>query len=83
MLVKEIQAAFQQGTALKSDITRYELQLQSLELGLTSTRNRIKVLNRQLTTTIGLDPETVILPDTTVLTREMERRDELAWQGER
>ena len=59
MLVKEIQAAFQQGTALKSDITRYELQLQSLELGLTSTRNRIKVLNRQLTTTIGLDPETV------------------------
>ena len=29
MLVKEIQAAFQQGTALKSDITRYELQLQS------------------------------------------------------
>ncbi|MFR7877011.1 MAG: TolC family protein [Butyricimonas paravirosa] len=81
LLVKEIQAAFQQGTALKSDITRYELQLQNLELGLTSTRNRIKILNRQLTTTIGLAPETVILPDTTVLARNIERRDELSWQG--
>lgn len=47
LLVKEIQAAFQQGTALKSDITRYELQSQNLELGLTSIRNRIKILNRQ------------------------------------
>ena len=79
--MKEIQAAFQQGTALKSDITRYELQLQNLELGLTSIRNRIKILNRQLTTTIGLTPETVILPDTTVLARNIERRDELSWQG--
>ena len=74
LLVKEIQAAFQQGTALKSDITRYELQLQNLELGLTSTRNRIKIL-------IGLAPETVILPDTTVLARNIERWDELSWQG--
>ena len=81
LLVKEIQAAFQQGTALKSDITRYELQLQNLELGLTSTRNRIKILNRQSTTTIGLAPETVILPDTTVLARNIGRRDELSWQG--
>ena len=81
LLVKEIQAAFQQGTALKSDITRYELQLQNLEQGLTNTRNRIKILNRQLTTTIGLAPETVILPDTTVLARNIERRDELSWQG--
>lgn len=42
LLVKEIQVAFQQGTALKSDITRYELQLQNLELGLTSTRTGLK-----------------------------------------
>ena len=66
---------------MKSDITRYELQLQNLELGLTSTRNRIKILNRQLTTMIGLAPETVILPDTTVLARNIERWDELSWQG--
>lgn len=30
-----MRAAYQQGTALKSDITRYELQLQNLQLGLT------------------------------------------------
>ena len=65
----------------RSDITRYEFQLQNLELGLTSTGNRIKILNRHLTTTIGLAPETVILPDTTVLARNIERRDELSWQG--
>ena len=34
LLVKDMQAAYRQGTALKSDITRYELQLQNLELGL-------------------------------------------------
>lgn len=30
LLVKDMRAAYQQGTALKSDITRYELQLQKL-----------------------------------------------------
>ena len=44
LLVKDMQAAYRQGTALKSDITRYELQLQNLELGLTSTLNQIDVL---------------------------------------
>ena len=32
LLVKDMRAAYQQGTALKSDITRYELQLQNLQL---------------------------------------------------
>ena len=56
LLVKDMRAAYQQGTALKSDITRYELQLQNLQLGLTSTINRLNVLNYKLTTTVGLDP---------------------------
>lgn len=59
LLVKDMQAAYKQGTALKSDITRYELQLQNLELGLTTTENKMNVINHHLSTTIGLDPEDV------------------------
>lgn len=67
LLVKDMQAAYKQGTALKSDITRYELQLQNLELGLTSVRNRINVISYKLASTIGLDPEIKIATDTASL----------------
>lgn len=40
ILVKDMRVAYDQGTALKSDITRYELQLQNLQLGLTATKTR-------------------------------------------
>ena len=55
LLVKDMQAAYRQGTALKSDITRYELQLQNLELKQTSTTNKLNVLNHELVTTLGLE----------------------------
>ena len=67
LLVKDMQAAYKQGTALKSDITRYELQLQNLELGLTSVKNRINVITYKLASTIGLDPEIKITTDTASL----------------
>lgn len=69
LLVKDMQAAYKQGTALRSDITRYELQLQNLELGLTSVKNRINVISYKLASTIGLPPETKIMTDTTSLFR--------------
>ena len=79
LLVKDMRAAYQQGTALKSDITRYELQLQNLQLGLTSTINRLNVLNHKLTTTIGLDPSVHIVPDSTALFRiRSERRPHIS-----
>lgn len=75
-----MRAAYKQGTALKSDITRYELQLQNLELELTSTKNKIEVLNHRLTTTVGLDPNIQIMPDTTALMKQsIERTDEMNW----
>lgn len=80
LLVKDMQAAYRQGTALKSDITRYELQLQNLELGLTSTVNRLNVLNHKLVTTIGLPAETRIVPDTVYLRQQLvENRREDEW----
>ena len=81
LLVKDMQAAYQQGTALKSDITRYELQLQNLELGLTSTINKLNVLNHELVTTIGLSPETKIVPDTLYLKQLLiDNRQESEWE---
>lgn len=63
LLVKDMQASYRQGTALKSDITRYELQLQNLELALTSVKDKIDILSYRLATTIGLDPGVQIVPD--------------------
>lgn len=79
LLVKEMQAAYKQGTALKSDITRYELQLQNLELSLTNTNNRIDIINYKLSTTIGLPPHTQIMPDTTLLKLMIDKREEQEW----
>lgn len=45
LLVKDMQASYRQGTALKSDITRYELQLQNLELALTSVKDKIDIFS--------------------------------------
>lgn len=83
ILVKDMRVAYDQGTALKSDITRYELQLQNLQLGLTATKNKINVINYKLATTLGLDSDVVILPDTTALfNMTVERKMEDDWMEE-
>ena len=64
-LVADIHAKQSQGLALKNDITRYELQLKSLELALTQIQNSIIILNDQLITVLGLPGETVIEVDST------------------
>ncbi len=80
LLVKDMQAAYKQGTALKSDITRYELQLQNLELGLTSVKNRINVITYKLASTIGLDPEIKITTDTASLLKlPIENQSQELW----
>lgn len=63
-----------------SDITRYELQLKNLELGLTNTENRMSILNRELVTTIGLDTDIVIVPDTSIVGKQIEIISETDWQ---
>ena len=63
ILVKDMKAAYRQGTALKSDITRYELQLQNIQLRLTATENEINKINYRLLTALGLDQGLQIVPD--------------------
>ena len=46
-----------QGTALKNDITRYELRMSSLNFDLKSIGNSISVLNHDLVTMLSLDSD--------------------------
>ena len=54
-LIADIKEKQKQGMALKNDITRYELQMESLKLGLTALRNNRDILNHQLCNTLGLN----------------------------
>lgn len=79
-LVEDINAKQSEGLALKNDITRYELQLKSLELALTQIENGILILNSQLNTVLGLPESTVIEVDTTLLARLPHPSEEAHWQ---
>lgn len=78
-LLADIVAAYNAGTALKSDITRYELQIESLKMVLTQIGNTINIVNRQLTTAVGLSDETIIMPDTTMLSKVVDYGTEALW----
>ncbi len=79
-LIDDIKARQAQGMALKNDITRYELQMESLQLGLTALRNNRSILNHQLCNTLGLSESTDIMPDTTVAERQYAKEGEQYWQ---
>lgn len=82
LLVKDMRAAYRQGTALKSDITRYELQLQNVQLRLTHVENQADILNHRLVTSIGWSPSVRIEPDTVALRQiTVNRLPEKEWIG--
>ncbi|HYK76811.1 MAG TPA: TolC family protein [Daejeonella sp.] len=75
-LLAQIKAKYKQGTSLRNNTTRYELQLQSLELALQKTENRRTIINNELVKTLLLPKETKlelkdVLPETSdTLTNE-------------
>ncbi len=79
-LIADIKEKQKQGMALKNDITRYELQLEALKLGLTSLRNNRSILNHQLCNTLGMEQEVKILPDTTLTDKTYAQDGEGYWQ---
>ncbi len=79
-LLDDIRAKQVEGLALKNDITRYELQLKSLELVLIQLENSILILNNQLVNVLQLPQETVIEIDTTLLADELQLSNEGEWQ---
>ncbi len=81
-LIADIKEKQAQGMALKNDITRYELQMESLKLGLVALKNNRKILNHQLCNTLGMDETEEIMPDTTVAQALYPTDNEAHWQTE-
>lgn len=61
-LIDDINAKFVQGMALKNDVTRYELQMESLKLAKRKLEDRKQIINYRLCQTLGLEG-TEIVPD--------------------
>lgn len=81
-VLQEMRARYEQGTALQNDITRYELLVSNLELQLVRINNTIDILNSNLVTTAGLPDGTVIVPDSTILTRSLPLENAGWWKTE-
>lgn len=81
-VLDEMRARYEQGTALRNDITRYELLVSNLELQLIKINNTLDILNRNLVVTAGLPEETVVVPDSTILSRSLPSAGEGWWQQE-
>ena len=88
-LIEDIKEKQTQGMALKNDITRYELQMESLKLGLTALRNNRSILNHQLCNTLGMNQdsqmnqgnqEILIIPDATIADKTYGKEGEAYWQ---
>ena len=88
-LIEDIKEKQTQGMALKNDITRYELQMESLKLGLTALRNNRSILNHQLCNTLGMNQdsqmnqgnqEIQIIPDATITDKTYGKEGETYWQ---
>lgn len=73
LLIEQIKSKESQGMALGSDVTRHELLLQNLKLALIEIDNNSKIINNQLVVTLGLSPETLIVPDASILNLDMSK----------
>lgn len=81
-VLEDMQARYEQGTALRNDITRYELLVANLELQLVKINNTIDILNTNLVTIAGLEPGRRIMPDSLMLERSLPRENVGWWQQE-
>ncbi len=79
-LIDHIKEKQQQGVALKNDITRYELQMETLRLGLLKLQNTRKILNHQLCNTLGLTTACMIEPTDDAATAMFGKDGEGYWQ---
>ena len=79
-VIANMKARREQGTALKNDITRYELQKEQLNLQLTRVKDARKIANHQLITTLHLPEDTEIAPNTSLLEWQILTLTEEEWQ---
>ena len=65
--LQNINKYYNQGMVTRNDVIRGELQLSNLKLALQVVENNRQILNKQLTTALGLSENTQIVPDETIL----------------
>ena len=65
--LQNINKFYNQGMVTRNDVIRGELQLSNLKLALQVVENNRQILNKQLTTALGLPENTQIVPDETIL----------------
>ena len=81
-VLAEMKARFDQGTALRNDITRYELLVSNLELRMVQISNTLEILNTNLVTISGLPEGPVVVPDSTILSDALPKDGIERWQAE-
>lgn len=79
-LIDQMKEHFNQGTALKNDVTRYELRLSSLNYDLSCIDNSISVLNCNLASLLGLGDDVEIIPEAGLENKDPQLLDESYWQ---
>ena len=79
-LIDNIREKHEQGVALKNDITRYELQLETLRLNLVKLQNTRSILNHQLCNTLGISNTMIIEPTDDAATTLFNKEGEAHWQ---
>ena len=80
-IISDIEARHRQGVALKNDITRYELQMQTLQLELTKLRNQRAIVNHQLCVSLGIATSDSIVPTEHVADKTFARDAHAQWQS--
>ena len=80
-MIAHMEARRREGTVLQNDITRYELQRETLKLQLAKVQDAAKILNHRLVTTLHLPEGTEITPDTTLLEHQVQTLAEDDWQA--
>ena len=81
VLINNISEKEQQGMALRNDITRYELQMESLKLEREKIVNQRNILNYQLCQALGMDTSVQIIPDNSIVDTTFEDGNMAEWQA--
>lgn len=79
-LIDNIREKHDQGVALKNDITRYELQMETLRLNLVKLQNTRSILNHQLCNTLCISNTMMIEPTDDAATTLFNKEGEAHWQ---
>lgn len=80
-VIEQMKARREQGTVLKNDLTRYELQLQSLQLAKTQLEDAQQIIRHQMSTTIHLPEGEAFELDTQSLEEEAKALKTLTSEG--